>query len=263
MNSPSTILTGALMESVIAAVREAGELLCGDAVHEIHAKSRTDFVTDVDFRVQSSLRARLGVLAPEVQFMGEEQDNSALDPSRPFWILDPVDGTTNLIHGLRRSAVSLALADGGETVFGVIWNPYARELFTAVRGGGAFLNGVRIHVSPTAELASSLVYMGTAPGRRDWSERVFRDMRAVYEHCIDIRRGGSACLALCDVACGRAEAYAERWVCPWDHAAGALIVSEAGGRATDCSGAALSLTESGGILASNGAVHGELLAILR
>lgn len=83
------------------------------AVHDIRAKSRTDFVTDVDMRVQAMLRSRLGELAPGVQFMGEEQDNAAIDPSRPCWILDPVDGTTNLIRGLNHSAVSLALAEGG------------------------------------------------------------------------------------------------------------------------------------------------------
>lgn len=112
--SQTEILTAALEAEVIAAVRSAGALLTArGAVHDIRAKSRTDFVTDVDMRVQAMLRSRLGELAPGVQFMGEEQDNAAIDPSRPCWILDPVDGTTNLIRGLNHSAVSLALAEGG------------------------------------------------------------------------------------------------------------------------------------------------------
>ena len=106
---------------IISAVLEAGKLLDGaGAVHEVHAKNRTDFVTDVDLRVQETLRARLAELLPEVQFMGEEQDNSAIDWTRPLWILDPVDGTTNLIRALRHSAISLALAEAGRVVFGVV-----------------------------------------------------------------------------------------------------------------------------------------------
>ena len=104
---------------IISAVLEAGKLLDGaGAVHEVHAKNRTDFVTDVDLRVQETLKARLAELLPEVQFMGEEQDNSAIDWTRPLWILDPVDGTTNLIRALRHSAISLALAEAGRVVFG-------------------------------------------------------------------------------------------------------------------------------------------------
>ena len=129
--SQTEILTAALEAEVIAAVRSAGALLTArGAVHDIRAKSRTDFVTDVDMRVQAMLRSRLDELAPGVQFMGEEQDNAAIDPSRPCWILDPVDGTTNLIRGLNHSAVSLALAEGGRPVFGAVFNPYAGELFT-------------------------------------------------------------------------------------------------------------------------------------
>lgn len=258
-----SILSEELEREVISAVRDAGQLLLGlDAVHEVRAKSRTDFVTDVDLRVQETLRKRLAGLAPEAQFMGEEQDNSAVDPSRPFWVLDPVDGTTNLIRGLNRSAISLALAEDGEAVFGAVWNPFAGELFTARRGGGASLNGRPVHVSGLRELSGALVCMGTAPGRRDWAGRVFREMNDVYERCVDIRRGGSAALALCDLACGRVDAYIERWVCPWDYAAGALIVSEAGGSVSSCEGGPLSLTQSGGILASNALLHGELLEIL-
>ena len=258
-----SILTDALAAEVIEAVRAAGSLLTGDgAVHEIRSKSARDFVTDVDMRVQETLRARLGELAPEAQFMGEEQDNSFIDPARPFWILDPVDGTTNLIRRLGHSAVSLALAEDGGLALGVVFNPFAGELFSARRGGGAFLNGRPIHVSAVGSLPQALVSIGTAPGRRDLSALVFREMLSFYDRCLDLRRSGCASLDLCDVALGRTEIYIERFLHPWDYAAGALIVAEAGGKVTDCGGAALPLTHSSGVAASNGVLHRDALALL-
>lgn len=123
-----TALTDPLAEGAVQAVLEAGELLADPAaVRSIRAKSETDYVTNVDLAVQAFLRERLAALAPDVQFMGEEQDNSALDLTRPCWILDPVDGTTNLIHQFQHSAISLALAEGGQIVFGVVYNPYTEE----------------------------------------------------------------------------------------------------------------------------------------
>ena len=259
-----SILTSELTEKIIASVLGAGKMLtAGSAVHEIHAKNPTDFVTDVDLAVQERLRTELSELAPEVQFMGEEQDNSGIDPSLPFWILDPVDGTTNLIRGLRHSAVSLALAEGGELSFGAVYNPFAGELFTARRGGGAFLNGSPIHVSRARSLGESLICVGTAPSRREWSDRVFNLIRALFDRSIDIRRSGCASLDLCDVALGRMDAYVEGFLQPWDYAAGALIAAEAGGRVTGCEGEALSLVSAGGLLSSNGLLHEEILAIIR
>ena len=259
-----SILTDKLAEDVVAAVKEAGALLTErGGVREIRAKRPTDFVTNVDFAVQELLRARLSALAGEAQFMGEEQDNSGIDPARPVWILDPVDGTTNLIRNLRHSAVSLALAEGGRVVFGAVYNPYAPELFTARLGGGAYLNGRRISVSGEGRLARSLVSVGTAPGRREWSGRVFAEMRALYDGAVDVRRSGCASLDLCDTACGRLDAYVERWLMPWDYAAGALIAAEAGGAVTDCEGGELKLLEAGGLCAGTPAVHAEVLEHLR
>ena len=168
----------------------------------------------------------------------------------------------NLIRGLRRSAVSLALAEGGRVVYGAVYNPYAGELFTARLGGGAYLNGDRIHVTAATELAQALVSVGTAPGKRSEAARVFREMYALYEHCIDVRRSGSAALDLCDVACGRMDAYVERFLYPWDYAAGMLICSEAGGRVTTVEGGSPPLTSPCGVLASNSALHSQVLALL-
>ena len=177
-----TALTDSLAEGAIQAILEAGKLLTDPAaVQSIRSKGETDYVTNVDVAVQAFLRERLAALAPDVQFMGEEQDNTGLDWSRPCWILDPVDGTTNLIHSFRHSAISLALAEGGQTAFGVVYNPYTEECFTARRGGGALRNGVPIHVSDVSRLEDSLLSTGTVPGRRELADAAFRQMRVLYD----------------------------------------------------------------------------------
>lgn len=256
--------TGVAAEQVIQAVREAGACLNDPAaVHSIRAKGETDYVTNVDLAVQELLRERLAVLTPDIQFMGEEQDNSRLDWHRPCWILDPVDGTTNLIHGFRHSAISLALAVEGRVELGLIYDPYADELFTARRGKGAFCNGEPIHVSGAAALADSLCSVGTNPGCRDQADAAFARMRRIYDRCHDVRRVGAASIELCYVACGRLDAYLEHGLKPWDYAAGMLIVAEAGGRVTDFAGDAPLLDASRcAILATNGQIHSELQSLL-
>lgn len=243
-------------DQVIAAVREAGEkMLAPDAVCDVRVKGRSDFVTNVDMAVQEFLRSRLNGLLPGVQFMSEEADNSSLDPARPFWILDPVDGTTNLIHRCRHSAVSLALAEAGQILFGVVYNPYSGECFTARRGEGAFCCGRPIRVSRTAGLSDALIAAGTLPGCRDPEKDAFGLMRALYCACRDIRLTGCSSLDLCWVASGRLDGCAEPVLKPWDYAAGALIIAEAGGQITALDGGPLSLTQGGGVLASNGLLH--------
>ena len=153
--------TEKLLEQASQAVWEAGELFARrDMAGHIRQKGATDFVTQVDLEVQTMLQKRLAEIAPEVQFMGEEKDNSQVDLSGAVWILDPVDGTTNLIHGYCHSAVSLALAEGGEVTMALIHDPYAGELFTARKGHGAFCNGQPIHVSGAQHLSDlSLIHI--------------------------------------------------------------------------------------------------------
>ena len=258
-------MTAQGLETAAAALlREAGELLRDrERAAEVHAKGRTDFVTAVDTRVQAFLRDALAELDPGVQFMAEEKDNAAIDPARPVWILDPVDGTTNLIHGFGHSAISLALAAEGRPLLGLVYDPFAGEMFTARRGVGAFCNGRPIHASTAVHLADSLCSVGTNPGRRDQADAAFARMRRVYDRCHDIRRVGAASVELCCVACGRLDAYMEHGLKPWDYAAGWLILEEAGGYMTDFTGAAPSLTAPGcDILATNGNIHPELLQLI-
>ena len=259
-----TALTDSLAEGAVQAVLEAGELLTDPAaVRSIRSKGETDYVTNVDVAVQAFLRERLAALAPDVQFMGEEQDNTGLDWSRPCWILDPVDGTTNLIHNFRHSAVSLALSEAGQIIFGVVYNPYSGECFTARRGQGAFCNGSPIRVSSADRLEDSLLSVGTVPGRRELADTAFRQMRALYDRCQDVRRNGCASLDLCWVACGRLDGYVELSLQPWDYAAGRLLVEEAGGRFTAPDGSPLSTCQGGPLLASNGRLHSTLQTILK
>lgn len=255
--------TGVAAEQVIQAVREAGACLTDPAaVHSIRAKGETDYVTNVDLAVQELLRERLAVLTPDIQFMGEEQDNSRLDWHRPCWILDPVDGTTNLIHGYCHSAVSLALAEGGEVTMALIHDPYAGELFTARKGHGAFCNGQPIHVSGAQHLSDSLVDVGTNPGERHLADRTFAWMRAIYDASHDVRRIGAASICLCYVAAGRIDGYVEGGLKPWDFGAGMLLVREAGGMITTAEGTPLTLDGPSSVMAANGHIGPELLELI-
>ncbi len=255
--------TEKLLEQASQAVREAGELFARrDMAGHIRQKGATDFVTQVDLEVQTMLQKRLAEIAPEVQFMGEEKDNSQVDLSGAVWILDPVDGTTNLIHGYCHSAVSLALAEGGEVTMALIYDPYAGELFTARKGHGAFCNGQPIHVSGAQHLSDSLVDVGTNPGERHLADRTFAWMRAIYDASHDVRRIGAASICLCYVAAGRIDGYVEGGLKPWDFGAGMLLVREAGGMITTAEGAPLTLDGPSSVMAANGHIGPELLALI-
>lgn len=226
---------------------------------QVREKGLADFVTQVDLSVQHRLAQELGRRWPEIQFMGEEENAAPRDRKRPMWILDPIDGTTNLIHDYRESAVSLALWDGRRVVLGVVYDPFREEVFSASYGKGARCNGLPISTSGRKDLAHSLSIFGTSPYHKEWADRVFSDAKALYLRTEDLRRGGSAALDLCKIACGRAEVYFEYDLKPWDYAAGMLIVKEAGGCCTGMDGSALPVVENGDLLATNGHVHPEAL----
>ena len=153
--------------------------------------------------------------------------------------------------------------EDGQFVFGVVYNPYTRECFTARRGGGAFLNGTPIHVSGAARLGDSLLAVGTVPGYRDLSDQAFAQIRAMYDACQDVRRTGCASLDLCWVACGRLDGYVELKIQPWDYAAGLLLVVEAGGRVTTIDGGPVTPGYCGSMLSSNGKLHAALQSLLK
>ena len=237
-------------------------IMDAEARAHIHRKGPADFVTEVDFHVQEYLSGQLARLYPEIQFMGEEKDNRELDLDGALWILDPVDGTTNLIHQYRQSSVSLGLAVGRQVVAGIVYNPYSEELFSAKKGEGAFCNGQAMHVSAAESLAESLVEFGTSPYYHEYADWTFDKAREIFLRCQDIRRTGSAALDIAYVAAGRSEAFYEKRLSPWDYAAGLLLVQEAGGRVTDFKGNPLDPTGPSELLATNGRVHEEIRGIL-
>ncbi|MEE0672605.1 MAG: inositol monophosphatase family protein, partial [Enterocloster sp.] len=154
---------------------------------QIKTKGACDYVTQVDIQVQKLIKEGLYQMYPQVQFMGEEQDNTAIDRKGDFWILDPVDGTTNLIHDFRHSTLSLAYAEEGTVELGIVYQPYTDEMFVAVKGKGAFLNGKPIHVSEAKTLSESLVTIGTSPYYHELADWIFKVFKEVFLSCQDIR----------------------------------------------------------------------------
>lgn len=227
----------------------------------VKEKGRADYVTQVDIAVQDYLEKALYSLAPDIQFLGEESGLQEMRGNR-CWILDPVDGTTNLVHDYRHSAVSLGLCCRDEIVMGIIYDPYHGELFSAEKGKGSFLNGQPIHVSESEALSDTIIALGTYAYRRELADANFARFRRVYDRCQDIRRIGSAALELAYTACGRQGGFFEPYLNPWDYAAGILLVQEAGGRVSDFDGNPPSFREGGSIAATNGKIHEELLGLL-
>ena len=221
---------------------------------QVKVKGIADFVTSVDMAVQELVERRLKEEYPQIQFMGEEKDNSNIDTTRPVWILDPVDGTTNLIHDFKNSALSLALYAEGKVQLGIVYQPYTEEFFIAVRGKGAFCNGAPIHVSSVSKMEESLISIGTSPYHHELAEENFRNFKNIFLHCADIRRIGSAAIELAWVACGRIEVFFERNLKPWDYAAGLLLVEEAGGEITDFDGDCLPVVKPADVVAGNGVI---------
>ena len=242
-----------MLEQIMDVVRRAGEMVL--SAHDIaagtHEKtSAADLVTEYDLAVEAFLKEQLPPLCPGSIFYGEEEAENA-DPSRGWaFIVDPIDGTTNFVRGLRQSAISVALARDGQVEYAVVFDPYKNEMFSARRGGGAFLNGAHIHVSGKP-LAEGIFGMGTAIYRREYLESTMRVTEQLFRRACDFRRLGAAALDLCDVACGRVELFFEYSLCPWDFAAGSLIITEAGGHISTLRGGPLVLTERCSVWASN------------
>ncbi|MBQ9503891.1 MAG: inositol monophosphatase [Lachnospiraceae bacterium] len=252
------------VEKVIEVVKTIKPLFNNhEKAGHIKAKGEQDFVTEVDTAVQRLINEKLSALYPDIQMFGEEKDNSEVDFSGDVWILDPVDGTTNLIHDFRFSALSLGYSEGGDLCFGVVYQPYTDELFCAEKGKGAFLNGKPIHVSHAETIHDSLISFGTNPYLRgDLSDKDFDSINRIFKECVDVRRLGSAALDLCYVAAGRSEGFFERRLKPWDFAAGTVIVREAGGEVVNYDGEPIDFTAASSVVGTNGRITGELLSYL-
>ena len=231
-----------MLETIKELARRAGEIILRAENEELRVKNKSgaaDFVTAYDVAVQAFLLGELSARYPTAIFFAEEKENEALTDA-PTFVIDPIDGTTNFIRGLRHSCVSIGYYEGGEVQLGVVYNPYADELFYATRGGGAFLThgGVTRPVKrEDKSLAESLAVVGTAPYYKETlGEETARIMRALLYATLDIHRSGSAALDLAYVADGRYDLFFEAKLSPWDFGAGRLLVTEAGGVITCPSG---------------------------
>ena len=253
-----------ILTLICGAEREAAALI-------LHARSvlaecksgRRDVVTEYDRRVQALLVERLSAAVPGARFFCEENDRHDDLHADLVFIIDPIDGTMNFVRGFHHSCISVACMRRGRLVAGAIYNPYVDELFTALDGGGAFLNGRPIRVSDEG-LGASVVCVGTAPYSPALADRTFALMKAAYLAGLDVRREGSAALDLCSVAAGRAGAYFELGLSLWDYAAGLLIVREAGGVCCRIDGEALPLDPSRPSVAAGGPqALRELLALAK
>lgn len=244
-------------DQILELVRECGAIVRNaDRSHlGIDAKSgHANFVTHYDKKVQERLRTGLGRIAPDVLFIGEEGSSETYSPNGAFFIVDPIDGTTNFIKDYHASSISVALVMDGVAEFGVVYNPYLDEMFTARRGCGAFCNSKRIHVS-AEPLENGLVIFGTSPYNEELAEKSFKLAYEYSKKAVDVRRSGSAALDLCSVAAGRAELFFELSLSPWDYAAGALIVEEAGGVVGDAEGMPLVYDHPCSVVATNSAAQ--------
>ena len=218
-----------ILTLIESAEREAAELILH--AHGILAETksgRRDVVTEYDRQVQAQLMQRLIEAVPDAHYFCEELDERDRLDAEQLFIIDPIDGTMNFVHGFHHSCISVAYAERGEVLAGAIYNPYMDELFTAAKGEGAYLNGRPIRVTDEG-LAGSVVCYGTATYNPELTDRTFETAKKLYAASLDLRREGSAALDLCTVAAGRAGLYFEMKVSLWDYAAGDLIVREAGG----------------------------------
>ena len=250
------------LATAVEAVIRAGETQLAGFGTDIHVgkKGAIDLVTEMDLSIERAFRAMIAERFPSHAVLGEEYGESAADEASAHycWILDPIDGTTNYAHGLPIFCASLALEIDSVAVVGAIYDPTRRELFTAEKGHGAWLNGSPLRVSTSATLIDSLLVTGFHYDiHRDSAELIglFGDF---ISRARAVRRLGSAALDLCYVAAGRFDGFWEHKLQPWDVAAGALIVAEAGGRVTTIDGKAFA-SRSGSVLATNGHVHTEML----
>lgn len=221
-------------QEIISLVKEAGQLVFDrDLKNDVNMKGAADFVTAVDLRISEFIKERLAVLTPEIGFMSEEEEGHT---GKKRWILDPIDGTTNLVYDYNMSSVSLAYFNGENVEFGVIYNPYNGDLFTAFRGEGAYLNGERLGSAPDRELKDCLIEFGAGSTKKEFADESFAIGKEVFKNCLDLRRMCSSAIAVAYVAAGKLNGYFERVLKPWDYAAATLMLEECSVKCSDWSG---------------------------
>lgn len=254
------------MNVMIAAARKAGRSLArdlGEVEHlQVSVKGPGNFVSAADHRAEDIIFKELSKARPGYGFLMEERGEVEGVDKTHRWIVDPLDGTTNFLHGIPHFAISIGLEREGVLVAGLVYNPATDELFTAEKGKGAYLNDRRrLRVAARKTLADAVVVTGIPHRGRPGHPRFVDELKAVMVEVAGLRRSGSAALDLAYIAAGRYDGYWERGLQPWDLAAGIVLVREAGGFVSDVKGGDNAL-ESGDILAGNSAITKSLLPLL-
>lgn len=262
------VIRPALVNVMVKAAELAAKDLVrdfGEVEHlQISRKGPADFVSTADLKAQKTLREELGRVRPKFGFFMEESDGGDnKDGAAERWIVDPLDGTTNFLHGVPQWCISIAAERNGEVVAGVVYSPVTDELFWAEKGLGAYMNNQRLRVSKRRDFSECLIGVG-APFKGSGREQdVFmRELGAVMPLVAGVRRPGAAALDLAYVAAGRFDSFWERGLQPWDVAAGYILVKEAGGFIESLDKGKDPIY-SGNVLASNAEIHDKLAKILR
>ncbi len=227
----------------------------------VNKKGAIDLVTDVDVEVERRFRALVAERFPDHAILAEEMGGARVAPPGPCWVFDPIDGTTNFAHGLPIFCASLALEIDGIAEIAAVYDPNRRELFTAERGVGAFLNGRPIQVSAADRLVDAMLVTGFPYDVHARVDEIVGLFGAFVGKARAVRRLGSAALDLCYVAAGRLDGFWETDLKPWDIAGGSLIVAEAGGHVTDTDGKVFT-SRGGHVLATNGKLHDAMLSVI-
>jgi len=253
------------LDTAVEASREAGELLINglDRAKKIEYKGRINIVTDMDNASQDIIIKIIQHNFPDHSFLAEEENEYNTRNAKHLWVIDPLDGTTNYTHGYRCFCISIALLIEDESVVGVIYDPWGKELFTALKGYGAYVNGRRIAVSEETDLEKSLLATGFPYDIREGSISNLGLFNHLIVRAQAIRRDGSAALDLAYVAAGRFDGFWEFKLHPWDLAAGLLIVKEAGGTVSTFSGNSFNVLTETDMLATNGKIHQPLIRAIK
>ena len=256
----------ALMNVMIGAARKAGRSLSRDFGEveqlQVSVKGPGNFVTAADLRAEEIIYRELSKARPGYSFLMEERGEILGDDQSHRWVVDPLDGTTNFLHGVPMFAISIGLEREGQLVAGLVYNPISDELFAAEKGKGAFLNDRRrLRVAARKSLSDALVTTGIPHLGRPGHPIFQREIKEVTKHVAGVRRTGSAALDLAWIAAGRFDIYWEREIKPWDMAAGIILVREAGGTVTDLSGGS-DMLDKGQVLASNSPLHKEFYPLV-
>lgn len=255
----------AIINVMVQAAIKAGRSLVRDFGEvqnlQVSLKGPGDYVSQADRKAEEIVYGELSRARPGYSFLMEEGGVVEGTDDQHRWLVDPLDGTTNFLHGIPLFAVSIGLERQGQVVAGVIYNPAMDELYTAERGGGAFLNDRRMRVAARSRLLDSVIGTGIPHLGRGNHGRALLDLRSAMAETSGVRRLGSAALDLAYVAAGRMDGFWEDGLAPWDMAAGILMVREAGGFATDRDGKQ-DIFGTGSVVAGNEPIHGALLKML-